>query len=44
MIESPETALQASYLLGSQRNLEMINMMMNDDVAGIENSWRIIKR
>ena len=39
-VETPETAGQASYLSGSQSNQEMI---MNDDVAGNENSWRIIK-
>ena len=39
-VEAPETAGQASYLSGSQSIQEM---MINDEVAGNENTWRIIK-
>ena len=39
-VETPETAGQGRCLSGSQSNQEM---MMNDHVAGNENSWRIIK-
>ena len=39
-VETPDTTGQGSYLSGSQRNQEM---MMKDDMAGNENSWRIIK-
>ena len=39
-VETPETAGQGSYLSHSQSNQEM---MMNDDLTGNENSWKIIK-
>ena len=39
-VETPESAGQGSYMSGSQSNQEMV---MNDDLAGNENSWRIIK-